>query len=84
MCKHLGIDPETELLALGDQENDIGMLKMAAIGVSVGNGSPIAKEAADYVMEMTSNEGAAGVAMNRFAGFMQQQQQQQQPESTAS
>ena len=37
LCEHLNIDMETELLALGDAENDVEMLRKAAIGVSMGN-----------------------------------------------
>lgn len=68
VCEALGIDPEKELLSLGDAENDAGMLKMSAIGVAMGNGCPIAQEAADFVMEETNDDGGAGVAMELF-GF---------------
>ena len=57
---------EKELLALGDAENDVGMLEMAAIGVAVGNASCPARKAADYIMKETNNEGAAGIAMDVF------------------
>lgn len=63
LCEALHIDPSTQLLALGDAENDVGMLQMAAIGVAVGNGCSLAKEAADIVLEETSDEGGAGIAM---------------------
>lgn len=66
LCASLGIQPETELLALGDAENDVGMLSMAAIGVAVGNACPAAREAADFVVEERSEEGGAGVAMEMF------------------
>ena len=67
LCEHLGIDPTTELLAMGDAENDVELLKMAAIGVAMGNASPIAKDAADVVMKEGSDEGAAGIAMKRYS-----------------
>jgi hydroxymethylpyrimidine pyrophosphatase-like HAD family hydrolase len=44
------------------------MLKMASIGVAMGNASPEAREASDFVMEETNNEGGAGAAMETF-GF---------------
>lgn len=66
VCESLGIDPTTELLAMGDAENDVEMLKMASIGVAVGNAGPIAQEAADFFMEETNNEGGAGAAMELF------------------
>mmetsp|Transcript_18776 Transcript_18776/g.24637 ORF Transcript_18776/g.24637 Transcript_18776/m.24637 type:complete len:225 (+) Transcript_18776:2-676(+) len=68
LCKALGVDPATQLLALGDAENDAGMLKMASIGVAMGNGSSLAKEASDFVLEETNDDGGAGVAMEVF-GF---------------
>jgi Cof subfamily protein (haloacid dehalogenase superfamily) len=68
LCEKLGINPSTQLLAMGDAENDVEMLKMASIGVAMGNASPIASEAADYVMTETNDEGGAGAAMEIF-GF---------------
>jgi len=67
VCEHLKIDPYTQLLAMGDAENDKGMLEMAAIGVAVGNGCPVAKAAADIVLEQHSCDGAAGLAMQHFS-----------------
>jgi len=69
LCKHLGIDPTTQLLALGDAENDAEMLEMASIGVAMGNGCPMAKDSADYVMGITNSEGAAGAAIEKFVPF---------------
>jgi Cof subfamily protein (haloacid dehalogenase superfamily) len=70
LCKFLGIDPSTQLLAMGDAENDIGMLQLAAIGVAVGNALPMVKGAADIVVRETNDEGGAGVAIEKF-GFGQ-------------
>ena len=69
LCKKLQIDPATQLLAMGDAENDKGMLEMAAIGVAMGNGSPICKKAADVVLEKRSDDGAAGLAMVHFSSL---------------
>ena len=68
VCEALGINAETELLALGDAENDAGMLWMASIGVAVGNACPQARDAADFIMKERSDEGGAGLAMELF-GF---------------
>jgi hydroxymethylpyrimidine pyrophosphatase-like HAD family hydrolase len=67
LCEVLGVDPSTQLLALGDAENDVEMLKMASVGVAVGNGCGLAKEAADVILEETSDEGGAGIAMEVLA-----------------
>ena len=66
LCEALGIDMDTQVLALGDAENDVMMLQQASIGVAMGNASPIAKEAADFVMEETNDDGGAGAAMEVF------------------
>lgn len=68
VCEALGIDAERELLALGDAENDVGMLQMASIGVAVGNACPQARDAADFIMKEKNDEGGAGLALNLF-GF---------------
>ena len=67
LCDALGIDPTRELLAIGDAENDVEMLKLAAIGVAVNNACTIAKEAADVTMPESNDEGGAGAAMERFS-----------------
>lgn len=66
LCEALNIDMATELLALGDAENDAEMLHAASIGVTMGNGCAVAKRSADYVMEETNDDGAAGLAMELF------------------
>ena len=47
---------------------NVGMLKMAAIGVAMGNGSGLAKDAADDVLEESNDKGAAGLAMEVLGG----------------
>ena len=54
----LGIRPE-EIMACGDGDNDIGMLKRAGLGVAMGNAEEDVKAAADYVAETNDDEGAA-------------------------
>ncbi len=44
----LGI-PMSETIAVGDNQNDISMIKAAGLGVAVGNALPEVKEIADYV-----------------------------------
>lgn len=67
LCEALSIDMSTQLLALGDAENDAEMLQQASIGVAMGNANEIAREAADFVMTETNNDGGAGAAMEVFA-----------------
>ncbi|MCE5296742.1 MAG: phosphoglycolate phosphatase [Euryarchaeota archaeon] len=47
-CELLGIGMD-EVVAFGDADNDVKMLKECGYGVAVGNASPAAKAAADYV-----------------------------------
>ena len=48
LCPLVGIDPR-RTIAVGDYNNDIGMLRTAGVGVAVDNASPEAKAAADYI-----------------------------------
>ena len=68
LCEVLDVDPSKQLLAIGDAENDVEMLEMASIGVCVGNGSNVAKDAADIVLEETNDEGGAGIAIDLVMG----------------
>ena len=64
LCGILKIDPG-EVLALGDNHNDAGMLRLAGIGVAMGNATKEALQAADYVTAACDKDGAAG-AIERF------------------
>ena len=57
-CELLGIGLE-DVVAFGDADNDVKMLKECGFGIAVGNASPAAKAAAKYV---TLSKHAAGVA----------------------
>ncbi|MDO5100063.1 MAG: HAD family hydrolase [Eubacteriales bacterium] len=52
----LGFSPEA-VIAVGDNENDIEMLRFAGIGVAMGNGTDEAKEAADLITEPLREDG---------------------------
>lgn len=51
--------PAAEVLAVGDNDNDIPMLEWAGVGVAVGNASPAARAAADWVAPPMQEDGAA-------------------------
>ncbi len=57
---YFGVTPE-ETLALGDQQNDVEMLRAARHSYAVGNAIPEAKRAARYVTETCENGGALKV-----------------------
>lgn len=54
-----------EIMVLGDNENDLGMLRAAGIGAAVGNATKAAKAAADYVCTAENTEGVIE-AMQKF------------------
>lgn len=54
-----------ELMACGDSPNDIEMIKLAGIGVVVGNASEEMKSLADYITDTNDNDGVAK-AIERF------------------
>ncbi len=60
----LGI-PREEIIALGDGENDIPMLRWAGLGIAMGNAPESVQAAADLIAPSFSEDGAAWV-MERF------------------
>ena len=56
----LGISRE-EIIACGDEGNDLAMVKYAGLGVAMGNGIDSVKAAADYVTDTNDNDGIAKV-----------------------
>ena len=56
MCNLWGIKKE-ELLTIGDQNNDIDLVKAGGIGVAMGNGSEELKACADYITDTVENNG---------------------------
>lgn len=59
LCGRLGV-VASEVVALGDNRNDVEMLRWAGRGVAMGNAVPAAVEAAD---EQTADHGDDGVAI---------------------
>jgi Cof subfamily protein (haloacid dehalogenase superfamily) len=64
LLKDMKIAPET-LVAIGDAENDIEMLRLAGIGVAMGNAAQAVKDAADAVVASNDEDGVAE-AIERF------------------
>lgn len=67
ICEKLGIKRE-EVMAFGDNDNDIGMLKFAEFSVAMGNGSKIAKETAKYITDTNINSGVAKIINEHILG----------------
>ncbi|MBQ9561406.1 MAG: HAD family phosphatase [Prevotella sp.] len=56
--EQLGIAP-SEIMAFGDSFNDIHMLRLAGIGVAMGNAEEAIKQAADFVTLDNNHDGVA-------------------------
>ena len=63
--QRLGIKP-TEIIAIGDNLNDVAMLKAAGLGACVANGREDVKRLADYVTTADNDAGAVGEVIERF------------------
>jgi len=57
--------PADQVLAVGDNDNDVPMLQWAGLGVAVGNASPMARAAADWIAPSVAEDGAA-VALEKY------------------
>jgi len=67
--KALASDLEIDLsnvIAMGDRDNDIPMLKIVGKGVAMENGLPDVKAAADFITK-DNNHSGVGVAIEKFA-----------------
>ena len=64
LADHLSV-PQSQVMAVGDQDNDAPMVAWAGLGVAMGNGSVSCKAAADWIAPPISDDGAA-VAIERF------------------
>lgn len=58
--------PMSEVMAIGDQDNDIPMIQAAGYGVAMGNASPAAAAAARF-HTVTNIEDGVAMAINRLA-----------------
>jgi Cof subfamily protein (haloacid dehalogenase superfamily) len=61
----LGIT-QAEIIAAGDNSNDIKMLAAVGLGASVANGIPEVKAVADVILDRTNNEGAIAEIFERY------------------
>ena len=59
-CEYLEIQPE-EVVAFGDAENDISMIKVAGMGIAMGNAEEEVKKIADRITLTNNENGIAAV-----------------------
>jgi len=65
VARHLHID-QSLTLALGDNYNDVSMLRWAGCGVVVANAAEEVRAAADWVSPLTNNQSAVADALSRL------------------
>lgn len=65
MSKILGFSIE-DSIAIGDERNDMSMIRAAGLGVCMKNGLDVVKEIADYVTESDNNQGGVGEVIEKF------------------
>lgn len=58
--------PKEEIMAIGDNGNDLDMLEFAGMGVAMGNATLSVKEISDYVTDSNLHDGVA-TAIEKFA-----------------
>lgn len=62
---HLGLQ-QSEVMACGDEDNDLSMIQWAGLGVCMANGSEKVKEVANVVTPMTNEEDAVAWAVRKY------------------
>jgi len=60
LAAHLGVPPEA-ICAVGDERNDLAMVRSAALGVAMGNAHPELLEVADWVTGRHDEDGIVAV-----------------------
>lgn len=68
LLKREGLTLE-ETAAFGDADNDVEMLRCAGVGIAMGNGSSVCKDAADYVTRSNDTEGIS-YALEQILGMI--------------
>lgn len=58
LCNNIDL-PIEKTIAVGDEENDQHMIRLAGLGVAMGNARDSIKEIADYVTDTNNNHGVA-------------------------
>lgn len=65
LCNHLGIAAD-EVLAIGDEENDLTMIEWAGVGVAMKNAVSALKERANVVTPNDNNHSGLAWAINNY------------------
>lgn len=65
LSSHYNI-PLEQCISIGNDENDISMIKVAGLGVCMKNGRGCAREYANYITEKDNNHGGIGEVIEKF------------------
>lgn len=65
LVEHLELEP-SEVMAIGDNENDLSMIKYAGLGVAMDNAIDVVKEHAD-VITLSNDEHGVAEAIKKYA-----------------
>lgn len=60
LCNEFGIN-RSQVMAIGDNENDLSMIQYAGFGVAMENGEDVVKKAAKYITASNEEDGVAKV-----------------------
>lgn len=77
LLEHLSLTPDN-LMAFGDEENDIEMIKLAHIGVAMGNAIPKVKAAADFQTLDNVHDGVSEFLESYFRNITLDQHKKEQ------
>lgn len=58
LCEHLGVQ-SSEVMTIGDEENDLAMITFAGVGVAMGNATDEVKSVADVITDTNDRDGVA-------------------------
>lgn len=65
LCEHLGIDP-SDTIAIGDEENDLSMIRAAGLGVVMCNAREEIRLQADLVTTRDNNHGGVAEIIEKY------------------
>ena len=65
LIKHLGIN-QSQVMACGDEANDLSMIEWAGLGVAMQNAVPAVKAVANVITPMTNDEEAVAWAIEEY------------------
>ncbi|WP_123053040.1 Cof-type HAD-IIB family hydrolase [Clostridium sp. JN-1] len=65
LSSHYNI-PLEQCIAVGNDENDVSMIKTAGLGVCMKNGRECARKYANYITEKDNNDGGIGEVIEKF------------------